>query len=325
MLDPGALPSPASVALARERLSVALDGPARTDGQRPLPIAARFARWRIVATGLAAALVLTFLVGTADGQAAAARFLAQFRSERIAVIPLQTGDLNNPLSQLDRLGKTGDLDKSRARRGQVVSSPAEATRQVGFPVKVPDAAALPAGLSATPRVRVLPAAEFRFTFDRAKAAQYLKELGHPDVQLPPKFEGATLVVGMPATAMLEYASTDGRGKTMLIGQAAQITAGVEGNVTLEEMRDFLLGLPGLPTAAVSQIRALQDWKSTLPVPVPVDKVNWQSTSVNGHEGVMLSDRNGIGSGVLWQQDGHIYGVAGTASTAEILRVATALR
>lgn len=337
-LAPAAVPAAASIALARERLAAALVASPIPNAHDPtprrqLPVTRLVARWRIAASGLAAALALTVLVGTSDGQAAAARFLAQFRSDRIAVIPFQTTELNNPLSQLERLGRVpgapgagrGNLEPARARRGQTVASVAEASQLVGFPVKAPDAAALPAGLSPTPRVRVLPAAEFRFTFEKAMAAQYLKELGRADVQIPNKFDGATLVVGMPATAMLEYAADDGRGKAIVIGQAGQVTAGVEGNVTLEELRDFLLGLPGLPAGAVAQLRALQDWRSTLPVPVPVDKVDWQSTAVNGQPGVMLNDRTGLGAGVLWQQDGRIYGVAGTATGPEILRVASALR
>src|SRR5438105_8737640 len=107
----------------------------------------------------------------------------------------------------------------------------------------------------------------------------------------------------------------------MVGQAGQITAGVEGNVTLDELRDFLLGLPGLPADTVSQLRAVGDWRTTLPIPVPVDKVAWQPTTVGGASALMLSDRGGLGGGVLWQRDGHIYGVAGTVGQADLLRAA----
>ncbi len=143
--------------------------------------------------------------------------------------------------------------------------------------------------------------------------------------MPARLEGATLVVGLPAAAMLEYDSGSGRGRALMIGQSGQLTAGVEGNATLDEVRDFLLGLPGLPPGAVSQMRALGDWKTTLPLPVPVDKVDWEQTTVAGAPAVMLSDRSGAGSGLLWQRNGLIYGVGGTLSSGELLSAANSLR
>ena len=78
------------------------------------------------------------------------------------------------------------------------------------------------------------------------------------------------------------------------------------------MRDFLLGLPGLPQSTVSQLKQIQNWNETLPIPIPVDKVNWQSTTFKGNQGLLLNDNSGVGSAAIWHANGHLYGVAGFA-------------
>jgi hypothetical protein len=334
LLAPGTVPSPAAVAMARARLAPDAAGAAATIGRTPTAAAgprrlgvAPVRRLAAVG-GIAAALALGAVLATPTGQIAAARFLTQFRSERFAVISIDPNQIRNPLSRFDQLGDVRDLTRDGRgprEREVVVSTLAEASQRAGFPLKQVDPATLPAELRVTPRIRVVLGGEYRFTFQSAKARRYLDQIGHPEAQIPAKYEGATLVVNVPTAAILQYDPGNGRGSSLMVGQADQITAGVEGNVTLDELRDFLLGLPGLPADTVSQLRAVGDWRTTLPVPVPVDKVAWQPTTVGGAQGVMLSDRGGLGSGVLWQRDGHILGVAGTVPQVDVLRVANGMR
>jgi hypothetical protein len=280
-------------------------------------------RRRIALGGLAAALALAALIGlTPRGQALAAQFLTQFRGERFAVVPVDPGQAAAALAQLEQLGtlRGGRAGGPARAEAEEVKTIAEASQRVGFPVKQPEPAALPAGLGQAPRIRVLPAAETRFTFERDKARAYFQALGHPDVSLPDRFDGASLVVSVPPVVVLQY---DGPG--LVVGQARVVTVGVEGNVTLDELRDFLLGLPGLPPETVRQLRAIQDWRNTLPIPVPVDQVAWRATTIAGGPGLVLADTSGLGSGALWQRDGRVYGVAGPFPSAEIQRVADSLR
>ena len=277
--------------------------------------------WRTATAGLAAALLLTFLVGTDQGRTAAAQFLAQFRSQRFAVVTVDSAWNWNSLGQLERLGTVER--GQRGRTGEAVRSLAEAAQRVGFPLAQPDAAALPPGLNPTPQIMVSPSREVRFTFDEAKARAYLQANGQAGVNLPSRFHGASLVVAVPAAALLQYSGTNGA--QLLIGQARELAVGTEGAVTLEEMRDVLLGLPGLPPETVRQLRAIQDWRNTLPLPVPADAVSWQGTTVACIPGLLLTDQVGVGSAELWQRDGRVYGVAGTPRPTEIQRVANSLR
>ena len=279
-------------------------------------------RWRLAMGGLAAALALSLFLVTPAGQSAASQFLAQFRSQRFTAVPVDPARIPNPYGELERLGTVrGDRPLSR---GQEVPSLAEASQRVGFALKQPDPASLPSGVGRNPTIRVVPASEQRFTFERAKARTYFEGSGHRNVDLPARFDGATLVTRVPAAAMLEYRATDGS-RGIVIGQAGQLEVGVEGNVTLEEFRDFLLSLPNLPPETASQLRSIQDWHSTVPIPVPANQVSWQETTIAGGPGLLLTGTSGLGNGAIWQRDGRVYGIAGTISQDELRRVADSLK
>jgi hypothetical protein len=73
------------------------------------------------------------------------------------------------------------------------------------------------------------------------------------------------------------------------------------------------------------LRQIRNWNDTLPIPVPVDKVHWQPASFpNGGQGLLLNDNSGVGSAAIWQQNGHLYGVAGSLKATDLKRVADSL-
>jgi len=313
----------AQVEAARERVVAAARWPATHSGPAARPrraLASRSAARGWLAAAVTGVLALV-LVATPAGRSAASGFLAQFRSQRFAVVtfdPSQAGDLAATLRQLGVVH--GDLVGVEPAP---VATPAAASRLVGFPVALPDAAALPSGVDPRPRIVVSPARQLRFTLDAAKVGRYLQAHGRSGASVPAGLDGATLVANVPAAALLEYVAADGSPR-LVVGQSRELTASVQGTVTLEALREFLLDLPGLPPQTVRQLRAIGDWRDTLPLPVPADRIDWRSTTIHGVQGLLLGERNGLGSAVIWQRDGRIYGVAGLLRQAPVLRVAESL-
>ena len=200
---------------------------------------------------------------------------------------------------------------------------AEASQAIGFKLETPDPALLPTGMDKTPRVQVMPSSQIRFTFDKTKASNYLKSTGH-EVTVPDKFDGATLVVSIPSAALLQYGNGSSK-EALIVGQAGELVVDVEGKVKLDEMRDFLLSLPGLPPTVVNQLKQIKTWNQTLPIPVPVDQVNWQSTNFHGNnQGLLLNDNSGVGSAAIWYESGHMYGVAGSLRADKLKAIAESL-
>jgi hypothetical protein len=352
---PGDLPAPAQVEAALARLEqrrarlaatpsattsapatpAATATPATTTAAqlprrgRPGRLARMGARTRGIAAALIAAVVLTGLVATPAGRAAASSFLAQFRSQRFQVLsldPNQTSQVGDVLAGLMDTGVfTGNAHQvSGFGDPDVAADRAEASRLAGFPVPVVDPAALPRGIERAPeRILVSPAREARLIFDRDRALDYLRAHGRPDAQLPERYDGTQLVVQIPAVVVQEFAGHDG-GPALLVGKAGLLGLDTEGGATLEELREVVLDLPGLPAELVAQLRAIGDWRNTLPLPVPTDEVRWNPTTIEGAEAIDFADPTGRLHALLWQRNDHIWGVAGVVSSDEARHVANSL-
>jgi hypothetical protein len=323
----------ARLAAARPAAATATT-PAAAAPSPPVPLRRRSrlaglsTRVRGAAAALVAAVVLTGLVATPGGRAAAAGFLSQFRSQRFEVISLDTTQsmqLEAVVSQLVETGVfTGDKGQLVISEPAAVRDLAEASRLAGFPVQAVSPSVLPGGVGATPeRVLVSRAQVARITFDRDQAIAYFRRTGRTDVKLPERYDGAQLVVQVPAVVVQEYAGRDGAPR-LLVGKAGMVGLDAEGGASLEELREVVLGLPGLPPETVEQLRNIDDWRTTLPLPVPVDEVRWRPAIVDGAEAHSFVDQTGKLHALLWQRGGHIWGVAGVIGADEARDVANSL-
>lgn len=348
VLNPTELPTAAEVAVARERLDwrrARRERPSPPLPLRPLePIPMFFSRLsttgRVAGSAIVAAVALALLIAfTPEGNSVAVAFLGQFRSQEVTgieVTPQTQAEIMKSLYALGSLGKvegagaTGQVrpeTAARAAESQVKSgvTPAEAAQTVGLAkLLTPDPAILPAGVDKTPNIRVMPGQEMKFTFDKKKAEAYFQSTGHANVNLPDKFDGAVLVVSMPPAALLEYGSKQPGKEELIIGEAGEVEVNTQGNVSIDEMRDFLLGLPNMPPTVVSQLKGIKNWSNTLPIPVPVGQAQWQSTTINGSKGLVLWDNSGVGSAAIWNSNGHLFGVAGSLKATDLTNVANSL-
>ncbi|MCC7104700.1 MAG: hypothetical protein IT307_06120 [Chloroflexi bacterium] len=315
---------PAALGVAAASLPHRQPGPSNTPPRkRDMMILTRsIPHWRLALSGLAAALTLTFLVGTPAGHEATAAFLAQFRSQHFTVVTLDPNSARHPLAELERLGTV--TNSSTPKAAQEVKSLSEASQKVGFKVVQPDASTLPNGLPTTPKILVSPPNEVRFTFDRSKVQAYLQQNGKKNLTMPASLDGASLVLSVPAAALLQYGDPRGS-QGLLIGQTREVTGGVEGRATLDEARDVLLDVGGWDPDTVRQLRSIRDWKNTLPIPIPVDRVNWKDAKIGGGQGLILADNTGVGSAAIWENGGRVFGIAGTYKASEIQRVADSIR
>ena len=297
--------------------------------------------WRVGGSAIAATAALALLVAfTPEGNSVAVAFLAQFRSQEvtaISVTPQTEAELAKAMNELGSLGRVespggpeGQAKPAAAARAvesqaRASVSSAEAAQLVGLPkLLTPDPALLPAGVDKTPTIHVMPGQEMKFIFDRRKALAYFQSTGHANVSLPDKFDGATLVVSMPPAAILEYGSKQANKEALIIGEAGEVEVYTQGGVSIDEMRDFLLGLPNLPQSLVTDLKGIKNWSNTLPVPVPSAKAQWQSATINGAQGLVLWDNSGVGSAAIWHANNHLFGLAGSLKARELTDIANSL-
>jgi len=308
-LAPEALPDAAATEAALHKVRSTAPAVADLDAVAPLPQrrAQRPARRWDAGLRVAAAVALVVVmagavVATPGGRTAAAAFLAAFRSERFAVVTVDPDELTDGLAALEQFGPVRGIRGAEPERVHDLDAAAEVA---GFRPATVNAESLPDGVATAPTLLASPAHEVSLTLRRRRA---------PD--MPADLDGTRLILGVPAAVVQAY---EGQGDVpgLVVAEANQITAHTEGGASLDAVRDYLLNAPGLPPSTVAQLRAIDDWRTTLPIPVPLGDVSWEDTTVGSSPAVAFGDESGLVAAVLWQRDGRIHGVGGALPASQV--------
>ncbi len=273
----------------------------------PLRRPARPSAW----LGRAAAVVLLTAVGavvaTPGGRASAGALLERFRAEQVAVVPVDIATVDPTALEVlaDVAGIEGPEDVVDP---QEVADLAEAEEVSGIAAAPLDPAALPEGVAGPVRIA-------------ASAPRTVRLEIADDADLPADVRDATLVLQVPGAVVQAVRGEDG--PVALRGEAGTLEVGVEGGPTLAEVRDALLALPGLPPETVAALRGIEDWETTLPLPVPAGRIPWQETTVDGRPALAFGDESGLGSAVLWREGDRFVGVGGRLPLSASQRLAEA--
>jgi hypothetical protein len=270
----------------------------------------------VLRSPLAAALGAVVILAGA-GAAAAADWLPIFHTEQVAVVPVNTAELN----QLPDLSGYGDVQLSGDTAPEQVADAAAAHARTGL--DIPDVAGLPVGVTGRPIYEVGKQISATFTFSAAKAAQAAAAAGQPLPPLPAGLDGSRVRL-QAGPGVAEIWSQGGGIPTLVVARLVAPTADSSG-VPFDTVRDYLLALPGLPPGLAAQLRAFPADASTLPLPVPADQVTTSTADVAGARATVLSAKDGTLAAVVWVKDGVLTGVGGVLGADEVLTVARGLR
>ena len=281
------------------------------------PVATRAGRLRDafrrpVAAGVAAVVLLL-----GAGVAAANGWLQIFQTERIAPIGLSTQDLNAlpDLRSYGRVVVTGEPD--------VHSVPDAAAAAMETGLDVPQVTNLPRGVSGAPAYQVGGEVSVTFTFSANRVARAAAESGEAMPPLPPGLDGSQ--VRLVAGPGLAASWSDSGAPELVVGRAVAPRAFSSSGVPFGTVRDYLLSLPGLPEDVASALRTFNADGSTLPLPVPSDRVTISSTEIDGVEASVLATRDRSMAAVVWVEDGLVTVVAGALDTDEVVSIGRTLR
>lgn len=274
--------------------------------------------WGRIASGAAAVALAVGLTLTPTGQAVAGGLLNLFHSKSVTEVTISNADARQVATVLQKLGVTTGTPSSSFAP---VASLAEAQTKVAFPVATPRPADVPAGLAATPTVGYLAKSDLTVTFDAARTTAYLQASGST-TQVPAGLDGETLVLHFPDAVALEYKGA--KDSMLMVVSAGAFEASTTGPLDVNQLRDFLLKVPGIPTSLTNQLGHVDLAAGALPLPIPVDQVRGTKTTVNGHSAVLVAS-SGIGSAVAWQSGERLTGVAGTYGSDVVLKVAAGLK
>ncbi len=303
--------------------------------------------WPRLRPALALLVTLTVIVAAftfVPVQQAFSAFLGLFRVQQIAVLPIDT-------SQLDRLAGNEALGGQMARlfsdrvtvtreagEPQTAATAADASRLAGFTVRT-----LETDLYG-PQFYVAGGAAFEFIINRAEAQAMIDELGRSDLQLPASLDGARISVDIPTGVVSVYGECS---RFALRGSEGPHRAWNPDCVTLTQIPSPSVSLPpevnmaalaeiGLQIAGMSadEARAFSrriDWTSTLVLPIPRNAVVNEEVQVDGVVGQLLSSSYSEPDGergdytIIWAKGGMLYSLSGSNGAARGLELANALK
>jgi hypothetical protein len=308
---------------------------ARVDAERLAPVSRGSSGPRGIAVniwlrGLAAAATVALVATLLTVSGLAETILTIFEPKQLVAVPITVTDLSGAAS----FGAYGTLTWTEQPKPYDVPDVRTAARDSGMTVLVPGN--LPAGVGA-PRYGVMPKTTATFTFSADKTRQAAAAQKRTPPPMPANIDGSKLfITGGPAVVAYYDDGTSATGTTgvtgaspfsgmpkLIVAQGKPPVVQSDG-VTVEQLQSYLLAQPGISPQLAAQIRAIKDPSSTLPVPIPVDMATSKKVTVQGVEGIFVGDSTGLGSAVIWQKDGIVYGVAGTLTEQQVLAVANSL-
>lgn len=280
----------------------------------------RVARLPRLPVAVAATLVLVIAFG-ATGLADS--FLTIFQPQRFATVQVTPGDMRG----LPDLSAYGTMSEPTHGPAVTVADAAAASAAAGFTVLTP--ARLP-GAATGGRFQVVPRTTATFTFSAEAARATAATAGRTAPPIPAGIDGTTLLIEGGPTVLQTYGAQPADGTmpanmpTLVVAQARVPSVNSNG-ASFEQVRDYLLAQPGVSPVLAAELRAVSDPTRTLPIPVPAGQANSKTVAVHGSSGVFVGDSTGIGSAVIWQQGGIVFGLAGTLTEDELIATANSLR
>ncbi|GAC1512407.1 MAG: hypothetical protein NVS1B3_16100 [Candidatus Dormibacteraceae bacterium] len=284
-----------------------------------LPIVRPGSRPLVLAFATAVAAVGLLVTAIAQG--------GIFTPNTVTPVPVTVADMQ----ALSQLGEYGTLTWTTQPQLKIVTTAAEAQAISGL--RPPTVKNLPTGVSTTVTYAATPKAEAVFTFSKDKAAAAAARSGKTLPALPSGIDGATMTVTVgPAVAEIYGNMTPPKSGSsvteadlpQLIVAMSNAPVATSTKVSVKDLEDYLLTVPGISAELSNAIKAIGDPNSTLLIPVPVQFATSSRVTVQGVNGVALGDNTGVGSGVIWLKRGVVYVVAGTVKQADALKIANDL-
>jgi hypothetical protein len=307
--------------LARTEAAATRGAPVQHAAKRPRQRAGRANRL-IAGIGIAAvaSVVLVVSGGAQD-------FLSLFQPKQLTAVPVTAADVRS----LAGLTTYGSVTGGSSITFQPEPSAAAAGTAAGL--GAPVVSDLPAGTTAAPQYAVVSGGVVTFTFSKALAEAAAARAGGRLPAMPAGLDGSTLSVMIAPAVVVSYGVDPSNllhGGSLPSGQAFIVVKSrtptvTSTGVTVRQLEDYLLSVPGIPTGVASEIRALGDPTQTIPVPIPVDLASGSPVSIDGASGLLIGDSTGLGSAVIWQHNGVVYAIAGTVTSNEALAIARSTR
>ena len=180
------------------------------------------------------------------------------------------------------------------------------------------------------------------TLNRDRLQGILDEFGRSDLQLPSSIDGALVAVHIPKSLTAVYGQCHQPGKInaqkppsvadlagcVMLAEVPSPTVSVPPELNIQQLATLALEAAGMSERDAQAFCETVDWTSTLVVPIPRDAGSYETTSVDGVQGTLITLRgwtHGMpGYSLLWVKSGIIYSLTGFGSADQAVPLADSL-
>src|SRR6266700_1092514 len=312
-------------------------------------------RWRPAWGFAAVAMVVTILVSVNPVRTWAQRILAMLRVQKIQVVTIDPTTLisgsepdSRPYKLINQFISDNVVVTMDPGKPDVVSNVARAAQLAGYPIR------MIGSLGAPHIVEVNGETAFQMTLNRDRVDTLLDEIGRSDIRNPESANGALIAVHIPKTVISiygdcpvrRYVSSNPQSQaealaerkmermanikdtncTYLI-QAPSPTVSVPPDLNMSEIAEAALELAGMSPAEAQSFCQTVDWSSTLVVPFPRNSSSYETVTVDGVEGTLITETLSQGNrySLLWIKNAVIHSLAGHGNSSDALSLAASLR
>lgn len=277
---------------------------------------------RMVATSLAAVVLVLSLLAFPPVRAAANRLLDVFRVQRVVMLPISPERIAQ-LENLDLDGKTLFVGEpklvNQPAPPRTVESAAKASQAVGFTVVEP--AEFPSAPNDS-HTRVVDRTVLQFQVNVEGARELLTLLDVHDVTLPDALGEQPITADISASVQSRYHGPD---YTLELYQGHSPTMTLPEGTDLRQLGRAALRLLGMPPSEAETLSRQIDWSSTLIFPIPPDVSDVRQVMVGDTQGMLVGSGSGSDRDWLlyWQRGDQFYVLEGHGELSEMNMTAAA--
>ena len=311
-------------------------------------------RWRPAWAFAAIAISVTILVSINPARTWAQRVLAMLRVRKIQVVTIDPTTLmssaepdSRPYKLVNQFMADNVVMTMDPGKPDIVSSTTKAAQVAGYPVRTVS------GLGTPQRVEVNGETAFQMTINRDRIETLLEEVGRSDIHIPESANGALIAVHIPKSVISMYGDCPARHLSSnpqshaealaerkmermanitntsctYFLQTPSPTVSVPPDLNMSDIAEAALELAGMSPAEARSFCQTVDWSSTLVVPIPRSSSSYETVTVDGVEGTLITETLPLGNrySLLWIKNGVIHSLAGHGNSSDALSLAASLR
>jgi hypothetical protein len=273
------------------------------------------------------------------------------RIKAVVAVPMERDFIAEGKGEMIQQLLADSVVKVKESQRLAVADREDAARLASMTVRLPELR------TDAPQLTVNTESAFQFTANQKRLETLLSVAGRTDLQFPAGLGGAQVAVDIPANVVARYGNCpaeDLRERSqgpfddcVVVVQVPVPTVATTPELDLSAVAEFGLQLAGMTPQQAHLFSQTVDWTSTLAIPVPRNATSYETVTVDGVKGLMITglpDRQVVAHvgprddaarnrvtklppayGLVWVRNGVMYSVGGFGNPGLAQPLAASLR